>query len=55
MQPNRAPRNKSPKGPRQDIPSEAARLRARMAGRVKKAGEGAASAPESIEPDLKTT
>jgi hypothetical protein len=46
MQPNKAPRNKSPKGPRQDIPSEAARIQARMAARPKKAGDDAASAPK---------
>jgi hypothetical protein len=42
MQPNKAPRNKSPKGPRQDIPSEAARIQARLAGRAKKPADAAA-------------
>jgi hypothetical protein len=50
MQPNKPPRNKSPKGPRQDIPSEAARIQARLAGRPKKAGEGAAEPPKPKTP-----
>jgi hypothetical protein len=47
IQPTKFPRNKSPKGPRQDIPSEAARIQARLAGRAKKAGE----APKPVDPD----